>query len=124
MRAIAIIGVLASIVLMLSSCSGCSDNNKVKLYDGPLPTLVEPEEDDVDSPITEIDDVIEDEPEDVEIATHMEQCPICVGLRVCLGCSGAGTLYRFGEWQDCSACGGTGVCPACNGTGLVEVVGY
>ena len=42
-----------------------------------------------------------------------------VGWNVCIGCNGAGTRQRGGEWVECTPCLGTGqvTCYPCGGTG-------
>lgn len=47
-------------------------------------------------------------------------CGVCHGQGLCLGCYGSGKIYSFGDYVDCSSCGGTGRCPSCEGSGICQ----
>lgn len=47
-------------------------------------------------------------------------CGVCHGQGCCLGCYGSGKIYSFGDYVDCSSCGGTGRCPSCEGSGICQ----
>lgn len=46
------------------------------------------------------------------------QCGVCFGSGRCGGCYGNGMIYSFGDYVDCSCCGGSGRCPSCEGSGI------
>lgn len=73
---------------------------------------------DVDEP-GDIEEVVKPTAYEVTcpICQGVQWCNLCAGTGRCRPCGGGGILYLYGEFTDCSSCGGDGKCGYCEGRG-------